>query len=147
MPRHFEDFAIGDRFRSATATITQDDIVAFARQFDPQPFHTDPVAAPSLFFGGLVASGWHTAAVTMRLLVQGELDIAGGLIGAGGEIAWPVPVRAGDVLHVVSEVVEVVPSRSHPERGSVLVRSETRNQDDVVVQRFTARLIVPRRPA
>ena len=97
-------------------------------------------------FGGLAASGWHTAAVTMRLLVEGGAPIAGGVIGAGGEIAWPRPTRPGDELQVVSEVTAVTPSRSRPDRGIVVVRSETRNQRGEVVQLMTSKLVVPRRP-
>jgi acyl dehydratase len=113
--------------------------------FDPQPFHTDREAGKETVFGGLAASGWHTAAITMRLQVDGGLPIAGGLVGLGGEVAWPTPTRPGDVLRVESEVVEVVPSSSRPERGTVTVRSETRNQRGEVVQRTTAKLLVPRR--
>jgi acyl dehydratase len=94
-----------------------------------------------------VASGWHTAAVTMRLLVEGGLPIAGGIVGANGEVGWPQPTRPGDVLTVVSEIVEVKPSRSRPDRGMVTVRSETRNQNGEPVQIMTARLVVPRRSA
>jgi acyl dehydratase len=117
---------------------------AFAGQFDPQPFHLDAEAARATLFGGLVASGWHTAAVTMRLLVEGGLPIAGGIIGAGGEITWPNPARPGDVLQVESEVVELRPSRSRPDRSTATVRSETRNQRGDTVQVFVARLVVPR---
>ena len=98
-------------------------------------------------FGGLAASGWHTAAVTMRLLVEGGAPVAGGIVGLGGEISWPKPTRPGDILDVHSEVVEVTPSRSRPDRGIVTIRSETRNQRGDVVQVFTGKLIVPRRPA
>jgi acyl dehydratase len=93
------------------------------------------------------ASGWHTAAVTMRLLVEQGLPLAGGIISAGGEISWPKPTRPGDALHVESEIVEVTPSRSRPDRGTIVVRNETRNQHGDVVQKFTAKLVVPRRPA
>jgi acyl dehydratase len=122
-----------------------DEIKAFARQFDPQPFHLDEEAAKRTFFGGLAASGWHTAAITMRLQVESGLPIAGGMIGIGGEMSWPKPTRPGDILRVVSEILEVTPSRSRPDRGTVRVRSETRNQRDEVVQILDARLLVPRR--
>jgi len=92
-----------------------------------------------------VASGWHTAAITMRLLVEGGVPLAGGIVGAGGEITWPAPVRPGDVLRVESEVVELRPSRSRPDRGIATVRSETRNQSGDIVQVLVAKLIVPRR--
>ena len=119
---------------------------SFAAQFDPQPFHLDDAAARDSLFGGLAASGWHTAAITMRLQVTSGLPIAGGIIGAGGELTWPRPTRALDVLHVVSEVMEVTPSRSKPDRGMVSVRSETRNQHGDVLQVATVRIVVPRRP-
>jgi len=122
-------------------------IVEFAQRFDPQPFHLDEEAAKSTFFQGLAASGWHTASITMRLLTQSGLPLADGVIGSGGEIQWPRPTRPGDVLHVESEVLEVTPSRSRPERGMVVVRSETRNQHGEVLQRLTTKLVVSRRPA
>ena len=93
----------------------------------------------------MAASGWHTAAITMRLLVEGGAPIAGGVIGAGGEVSWPKPTRPGDTLHVESEVVQVTPSRSRPGRGIVTLRSETRNRRDEIVQVLTAKLVVPRR--
>jgi acyl dehydratase len=124
-----------------------DEIKAFARQFDPQPFHLDEEKAKQSLFGGLVASGWHTAAVSMRLQVETGLPIAGGMIGIGGEMTWPQPTRPGDILKVVSEVEEVTPSRSRPDRGSVRMRSETRNQREEVVQILDAKLLVPRRGA
>jgi acyl dehydratase len=142
---YLDDLHVGQRFTSRTHTIDEAQIKAFARDFDPQPFHLDEEAANKSFFGGLVASGWHTAAVTMRLLVDQGLPLAGGLIGASGELAWPAPTRPGDTLRVDSEILAVTPSRSRPDRGSILVRSVTRNQRDEVVQDFTARLIVPRR--
>ncbi len=142
---YLDDLHVGQRFTSRTHTIDEAQIKAFARDFDPQPFHLDEEAASKSFFGGLVASGWHTAAVTMRLLVDQGLPLTGGLIGAGGELSWPRPTRPGDTLRVESEIVAVTPSRSRPDRGSILVRSVTRNQRDEVVQDFTAKLIVPRR--
>src|SRR5215472_7555848 len=114
---YLEDLHVGQRFTSGTYRMDEDEIKAFARQFDPQPFHLDAEAAKDTLFGGLVASGWHTAAITMRLLVEGGLPIAGGLIGVSGEIAWQNPTRPGDVLHVESEVLELRPSRSNPDRG------------------------------
>jgi acyl dehydratase len=142
---YLDDLSVGQRFTSGTHAIDAEQIQAFARQFDPQPFHLDPAAAEKTVFGGLVASGWHTAAVSMRLMVESGLQIAGGLAGAGGEVAWPQPTHPGDVLHVEVEVIDVRPSRSRPDRGIVTVRSETRNQHGEVVQVLTARLIVPRR--
>ncbi len=142
---YLDDLHVGRRFTSGTHALDERQIIAFASEFDPQPFHMDPEAAKETLFGRLVASGWHTAAVTMRLQVDGGLPIAGGLVGLGGEVDWPVPTRPGDLLHVESEVVEVVPSRSGRQRGTVTVRSETRNQRGEVVQRTTVRLLVPRR--
>jgi len=144
-PLYLEDLRVGQRFVSGTHRIDEEQIRAFAEQFDPQPFHLDAEAAKDTLFDGLVASGWHTAAVSMRLLVGGGLPIAGGIVGAGGEIAWPRPVRPGAVLHVESEILELRPSRSRPDRGVVTVRSETRDQLGEVVQVLVARLVVPRR--
>jgi acyl dehydratase len=144
---YLEDFHVGQRFTSATHRMDTEEIKAFARQFDPQPFHLDEAAAKSSIFGGLVASGWHTAAVSMRLQVESGLPVAGGMIGIGGEMNWPQPTRPGDVLRVVSEIKEVTPSRSRPDRGTMRVRSETCNQRDEVVQILDAKLLVPRRAA
>jgi acyl dehydratase len=144
---YLDDFQVGQRFSSGTHLIDTAQIKAFARQFDPQPFHLDEEAAKGSLFGGLVASGWHTAAVTMRLLVESGLPVAGGLIGLGGEMSWPRPTRPGDVLSVVTEIKDVTPSRSRPDRGTVRMHSETRNQRDEVVQILDARLLVPRRTA
>jgi acyl dehydratase len=142
---YLDDFHVGQRFTSGTHAIDAAQIKAFAREFDPQPFHLDEAAAKESLFGGLVASGWHTAAITMRLQVESGLPIAGGIIGIGGEMNWPGPTRPDDILRVVSEIEQVTPSRSRPDRGVVRVRSETRNQRDEVVQVLTARLFVPRR--
>jgi acyl dehydratase len=148
MVRYWEDFTVGQTFGSGSVTLTAQQIKAFASEFDPQPFHTDEMAAAGSFFGGLVASGWHTAAVTMRLLVQSEMRVAGGLIGAGlDEVKWPRSVRPGDTLRVVPEVLEVRPLKSRSERGLVRVRVQTLNQEDQLVQTMTANLFVPRRPA
>jgi acyl dehydratase len=144
---YLEDLHVGQRFTSAKAVVTADEIKRFAAQFDPQPFHLDETTAARSMFGGLAASGWHTGALTMRLLVEGGAPIAGGVIGAGGEIAWPRPTRPGDELHVVSEVTAITPSRSKPDRGIVVLRSETINQRGEVVQILTSRLVVFRAPA
>lgn len=140
-----DDLRPGMRFTSAEYELDATGAIAFASQWDPQPFHTDPNAARDSFFGELVASGWHTAAITMRLLVGG-MPIAGGLIGAGGELAWPAPTRPGAVLHVEAEVLEVRPSRSRPDRGTAVVRIETVDRDGELAQVFTVTMIVPRRP-
>jgi len=146
---YFDDLHVGQRFTSGTHRLDEARIKTFAAEFDPQPFHLDERTAKTAFFGELVASGWHTAAITMRLLVDGGLPLAGGIIGAGGEISWTKVTRPGDVLTVVSEVEEMTPSRSRSraDRGMVRVRSETRNQRDEVVQVLVSRLIVPRRGA
>lgn len=144
---YLEDLQPGQRFTSDAHTLDAAQIKAFAQQFDPQPFHLDEEAAQDSLFAGLAASGWHTAALTMRLQVESGLPISGGLIGAGGEIAWPRPTRPGDILHVESEVLEVTPSRSRPDRGMITMRSETLNQRGEVVQRLTVKLVVPRRPS
>jgi len=143
---YLDDLRVGQRFVSAAHLIDEEQIHAFARQYDPQPFHLDSKSADGTIFNGLVASGWHTAAITMRLLVESGLPIAGGLIGAGCEVTWPKPTRPGAILHVESEILEARPSQSHPERGVATVRSETRNQFGEVVQVLVAKLIVPRRP-
>jgi acyl dehydratase len=141
---YLEDLVPGQIFESGSHTLTAAEIKAFAGQFDPQFFHLDEEAAKASLFGGLAASGWNVAAVTMRLMVESS-PIAGGLIGAGAEIAWPRPTRPGDILRVVTEVVEVTPSRSRPERGMALVRSKTLNQLDEIVQTMSSRMVVPRR--
>lgn len=142
---YLEDIEVGRRFESGEATVTAEAIKAFAATFDPQPFHLDEVAAAESFFGGLAASGWHTAALTMRLLVE-CMPLAGGVIGSGGELRWPIPTRPGDVLRVVSTVEKVTPSRSRPERGMITTRNETRNQNGEVVQTFVVNVMVRRRP-
>src|SRR5262249_40600426 len=118
---YLEDLAVGRRFTSATHVVDAAQIKAFAGQFDPQPFHLDEEKAADTLFAGLAASGWHTAAITMRLLVESGLPLAGGIIGAGGEISWPRPTRPGDVLRVVSEIEQVTPSRSRADRGTLRV--------------------------
>ncbi len=144
----FDDFAVGQVFAGGRARIGADEIKAFARQFDPQPFHLDEEAAKNSIFHGLAASGWHTAALTMRLLAEGEFKPAGGIIGVGfDELSWQRPVRPGDELHAKSEIVEVRPSKSRPDRGLIRVRTTTFNQNDEAVQTFIGNLIVPRRPA
>ena len=143
---YFEELTPGRRFRSGTRTLDAAGIKAFAREYDPQPFHLDETAAAATFFGGLVASGWYTAAVSMRLLVDGEFRPAGGIVGAGiDEFRWPLPVRAGDTVHVESEVIEARPSKSRPEIGIVRVRHTTRNQRGEAVQDFIANHVVQRR--
>jgi acyl dehydratase len=144
--RYLEDFAVGQTYGSGRLTVDKDRIKAFATEFDPQPFHLDEEAARGSIFGGLAASGWHTAALTMRLLVEGELKPAGGIVGVGfDEFRWPLPVHPGDELHVDSEVLEVRPSKSRPNQGLIKVRTTTRNQKGEAVQVSVGNLIVPRR--
>ena len=120
-------------------------IKEFAAEFDPQPFHLDESAAQASVFKGLAASGLHIAAVAQRLLATGGLPLAGGIVGLGGEIAWPKPTRPGDTLHVESEIVDITPSRSKPDQGIVTVRSAVINQEGEAVYLLTAKLLVPRR--
>ena len=144
--QYFEDFAVGQQFASATRRVDAAEIAGFAAEYDPQPFHLDEAAAKGSAFGGLAASGWHTAALTMRLLVDGEFRPAGGILGFGGEIAWLKPVRAGDELRVVAEILELRASRSRPEQGLVKARVTTLNQRGEAVQTFAPTLLVDRRP-
>jgi len=143
---YLEDLEVGQRFQSGEYEMTAERIKAFAAEFDPQPFHMDEAAAEASLFGRLAASGWHTAAVTMRLLVTGEMRFAGGLIGAAGDIAWPRPTYAGDVLRVESEIIEIKPSRTKPDRGFVTVKSVVTNQRGEEVEIFTAKILAFRRP-
>ena len=142
---YFDDLQRGQQFVTASLTVHEEDILRFAREFDPQPFHLDPDAARQSLFRGLSGSGWHTAAITMRLMVESGPPLAGGILGVGGEISWSLPMRPGDTLEVHSEVLELTPSRSKPDRGVVTLRNETRNQRGQIVQTFVARVIVPRR--
>ena len=147
-PLYFEDLAVGQRFGTGTGTVEPEMIKAFAAEFDPQPFHLDEEAARGSPFGGLVASGWHTAALTMRLLVGGDLRVVGGLIGLGvEELSWPRPVRPGDVLRVESEVLGLRPSGSKPDRGIVRVRNTTLNGEGQPVMVQVVTMIMPRRPS
>ena len=142
---YLEDLKSGQRFKTASHALSEDEIKAFARDFDPQPFHLDGEAARQSVFGGLAASGWHTAAISMRLLVDSGPALAGGMIGASVELSWPRPTRPGDILHVESEIEEVIPSRSKPDRGFITLKSETKNQKGEVVQLQRAKLLVWRR--
>jgi acyl dehydratase len=146
MRRYLDELKAGDRFTSASHRMEMAEIKAFALQFDPQPFHLDEAAATDSLFGGIVASGWHTAAVAMRLMVDGGLPIAGGIIGTAADMRWRSPVRAGDELHVVCEIQEVSPSRSKPDRGTVRIACSTLNQRGEAVTTAQMRVIVSRRP-
>jgi len=146
--RYLEDFEPGQKFGSPRLSVDAARIKSFALEFDPQPFHIDETLARDSLFKGLAASGWHTAAMTMRLFVDGDLNPAGGIVGAGvEELAWPRPVRPGDELHLESEVLEVRPSKSRPDQGMIKVRTTTLNQNNEAVQVFVGKLIVPRRPS
>ena len=145
--KYFEDFAVGQVYGSGRITVEEERIKAFAAEFDPQPFHLDEDSARRSIFGGLAASGWHTAALTMRLLVESDFKPVGGIVGAGfDEFRWPVPVRPGDELRVEGEVLEVRPSKSRPHQGLLKVRTTTKNQKGEAVQVSVGNLVVPRRP-
>lgn len=141
-----DDLVEGATFTTDTHELTAEEIVAFARDFDPQPFHTDADAAAGTFFDGLVASGWHTAAITMRLVVTSGPPIATGIVGGGADVAWPSTARAGDVLRVEIVVREIRRSRSRPDQAWVVVEQRTLNQHDAVRQTTTARLLAWQRP-
>jgi acyl dehydratase len=145
--RYLEDYAVAQTFGSGRLRVDKERIKTFAAEFDPQPFHLDEEAARETIFCGLAASGWHTAALTMRLLVESEFKPAGGIIGAGfDELRWPLPVRPGDELRTESEILEVRPSKSRPDQGLIKVRTTTLNQNGEAVQVFICNLLVPLRP-
>ncbi|MDO6965337.1 MaoC family dehydratase [Rhizobium alvei] len=143
---HLEDLSIGQRFESREQRMELDEVKEFAGRYDPQFFHLDEEEAAGSLFGRLAASGWHTAANSMRLMVE-SVPFARGLIGAGGEISWPKATFPGDTLRVLSEVVEIAPSRSRPDRGMVTLKCQTLNQHGEIVQVFNPRIVVWRRPA
>lgn len=146
--RFLEDYKPGQVYASGVARVEMDRMQSFASEFDPQPFHLSDQGAQGTIFGNLAASGWYTAALTMRLLVEGELQPAGGVVGLGfEEFRWPAPVRAGDELRVSSEILEVRPSKSRPEQGLIKVRTTTTNQAGEAVQVTVGSLLVPRRPS
>ena len=146
-PCYLEDLAVGERYAGGTATVDLAAIKAFAAAFDPQPFHLDEAAATASIFGRLVASGWYTMALTMRLLVEGELRSLWGLVGLGAdELRWPIPVVPGDVLSVEWEVLEVRPSSSKPDRGTARLRVTTQNQRGETALTVVTTILLPRRP-
>lgn len=146
--RYLEDFAAGQQFSSDRMRIDTERIKSFAAEFDPQPFHLDEGAGSHSIFGGLAASGWHTAAITMNLLVDSDFKPAWGIVGAGfDELRWPRPVRPEDELRVESEVLATRVSKSSPELGMLKVKSTTLNQHNEPVQVFVVNLLVPCRPA
>lgn len=145
---YFEDLKVGDRFGTPEHAVTAEEIVAFGRQFDPQPFHIDAVAAKDTPFGRLVASGWHTAAISMGLMVRGDMGLDGGVIGQGIEgLRWPRPVMPGDRLRVEMEVAGLEPHPVRPDSGLLRLRCRTLNQDGKAVQEMIAHLLIARRPA
>ena len=139
---YLEDLTIGRVFRSEPRIVTLEEMIRFARDSDPQDFHVDHEAAKASLFGGLVASGWQTAALSMRLLVEGPAPFAGGLVGVGAEINWLKPVRPGDSIRIEGEVTKINRSRSRPDRGIVTVQLTTYNQRDEPVQKINARAVV-----
>ena len=143
--QYLEDFAVGQVYGSGVVTVDAEAITRFAGEFDPQPFHLDEERARTSIFQGLVASGWHTAALTMRLLVESDFSPAGGLIGLGFEGRWPKPVRPGDALHAVTTVLDVQLSKSSPARGMLVLQVTTFNQNDEPVQESRCTLLVPTR--
>lgn len=144
-PLYHEDISVGTKFTTGNYLLSEEEIVSFAKHYDPQPFHIDREAATDSLFAGLAASGWQTAAVTMKLLVTHGIALAGGIVGAGCDLSWPAPTRPGDTLHVDSEIVEVTLAASGRKRGVIRMRSETKNQHGVVVQIMVAKLVVQRR--
>jgi acyl dehydratase len=142
---YLDDLEVGQSWTSAPHLIDAEQIKTFAAEFDPQHFHLSEEGAAGTLFGSLAASGWHTAAITMRLLVE-SVPLADGLIGAELELAWPKPTRPGMTLHVFSEIVDIKPSRSRPNMAIVTMRNETRNQDGDVLQVFKVKMPVFRQP-
>jgi acyl dehydratase len=147
--RYFEDFAVGDIHKpDSRVRVEKDEIIAFAKQYDPQPFHLSDEGGRKSIFGRLVASGWHTAALTMRLVAGSEYRAVEGTIGLGMDhLRWPIPVIPGDELRIESEVIEKRLSNSRPDRGLLKIRTRTFNQAGQVVQELIANAMVPRRPA
>ena len=141
---YLEDLYVGQKFTSGQYEMKLERIKEFAAEFDPQPFHMDEAAGSQSILKGLAASGWHTAAATMRLLVESDLTLEG-IVGVGGEISWPRPTRVGDILRVECEVMELTPSRSKPMQGMAKIRNTTLNQNNEVVQVFTASVVVFRK--
>jgi acyl dehydratase len=143
---YLDDLYVGQKFTSSTHHVTEERIKSFAQEFDPQPFHLDEAAANASVFAGIAASGWHTAAIAMHLLVTGGLPLGNGIIGLGGDLAWPRPTRPGDTLSVESEIIDITRSRSRPDQAVVKIRSTTTNQKGEPVYIFTGRVLVFNRP-
>ena len=145
---YFDDLSVGQQFRSRSVELTAEDMIRFAREYDPQFFHVDEEAARDSMFGGLVASGWQTAAWSLRLLLgESDATFAGGVVGMEAQISWKRPVRPGARLRIESEITKITASRSQPDRGFVEFRMTTFDQHDVAVQTITATLVVFRDPA
>jgi acyl dehydratase len=142
---YLEDISPGMTFSGGPVTLTEEAIIAFAKEFDPQPFHTDAEAAKTTVFKGLAASGWHTACATMRLLVEGAMPFVGGSVGFGVEISWPRPVRPGDALSVEAEILEITPSSSKPHQAIITLRTTTTNQSGETVQVMTSKNLIFKR--
>jgi len=143
--RVVEDFPIDTRLQSVPIKVTEESIIEFARQFDPQPFHVDPATAQRTLFGGLAASGWHTAAISMRLFIQ-TMNVPGGIIGMGvDELQWPNPVRPDDQLRLDMEIIDARLSKSRPGFGIIRIHNITRNQRDEIVQSFKTSAMLPTR--
>jgi acyl dehydratase len=143
---YMEDCRIGQTFISGPITVTTEDIIAYARQYDPQPFHTDPDKAKETSFGGLVASGWQTASITMRLVIEAAPKMKGGMIGRSVlSMSWPLPVRPGDQLFYEGEILEMRPSASTPGRGILKLKNTTRNQNGESVMEMESIVFVPSR--
>ena len=148
MTRYFEDFNVGDVLDVGSVSVTQADIIAFAKQYDPQPMHTDPGAASFTIYGGLIASGWHTVALFMRLLVDSVVAKTSSLGSPGvEELRWPLPVRPGDTLTGSMEILETRVSNSRPTMGIVRWRGTVRNQDGQLVLSLIGTNFFGRRPA
>lgn len=143
---YIEDLHLGQKFKAGPVKITAEEIITFAKQFDPQDFHTDPVKASETIFGGLAASGWHTGGLTMRMMLQALPKIKGGMVGRGAEkIEWPRPVRPGDELSVEMEVIDIKISDNRPESGVMKTRNTTFNQKGEIVMRMETKAFIPRR--
>lgn len=141
---YLDDVQVGNAFFSAEHHLDKQQIMDFAGEFDPQPFHLDETLAQDTVFKGLAASGWHTAAITMKLIVE-SVPFADGIIGAGGEISWPRPTRSDDILHVETRITDIRPSRSKSNQGIVTIKSLTKNRDGEILQKLVASIVLFKR--
>ncbi len=148
MALYLEDLSVGQKFRSASYEMTQEELIHFARVNDPQFFHVDPEAAKESVFGGLIGCGWQTAALAVRLMLESApAPFAGGVVGSEVHMSWKLPVRPGDRLRVEAEITKITTSRSRKDRGFVDFHIDTFNQDDQLVQRMQTTIVVFRDPA